>query len=485
MHDFYTKEFNIGNMLPNAPLTSNNISIISDDYEKKTNLYFENNVLKRKSLPNNCFGIPSLRKYPMPDKKHTISAIKLFNHVDTDYEEELATNILKNVEKYNIDLGFVGDKNRFKKYLETNNSLYNNETVNKKGGYSMKENTMDSILSCVYNKYFTATESNKEHTIKKVPDKIEEVVKILERKGYKVKYSSPGYSNSSFKNDRNKDGIISGKFVSTAKLIFDEDYTFHSLPKKWEFKYVDDGNKALYVKPLTYNKDKGSPKEEYNKWRESYMYELKKWVNELPYKDKIDKDEKVEEIKESGNMPDYRPAISLYHGSCGKYDSLEPKKATHGIPYVYGTPDYNFALCYAGNPWNDFEINQSYYNGKLYLTEIKPNMFKKIFDRDGYIYRVMSNNFSLLDKNAIKDKEYISTKKVSPVSRDYIPNIYKKIKESDIKVYTYPNLPPFIDSREDYIKNKANYLYSMTGDKGVMDYVKREFPDIYLDGEML
>ena len=75
---------------------------------------------KRSEWPDEIFGIPELRKYPMPDKKHTISAIKLFNHVDKKYEEELAKAILENVEKYDIDTSFVTPKNRFYKYLHEN-----------------------------------------------------------------------------------------------------------------------------------------------------------------------------------------------------------------------------------------------------------------------------------------------------------------------------------------------------------------------------
>src|SRR5699024_768875 len=68
-------------------------------------------------LPDNVFGIPQERKYPMPDEKHTRSAIKLFNHVEPKYEEQLAKAIIKNMKKYNIDGSVVGPNNRLRKYL--------------------------------------------------------------------------------------------------------------------------------------------------------------------------------------------------------------------------------------------------------------------------------------------------------------------------------------------------------------------------------
>lgn len=62
------------------------------------------------------FGIPSLKKYPMPDPDHVKAAIRMFNHVDDDHEEELANNILKYIKKYKMTDINVGKDNRFHKY---------------------------------------------------------------------------------------------------------------------------------------------------------------------------------------------------------------------------------------------------------------------------------------------------------------------------------------------------------------------------------
>lgn len=80
---------------------------MSNDYNGK----------KRSELPDSVFGIPQERKYPMPDEKHTRSAIKLFNHVDPKYEEQLAKAVIKNMKKYGIDGSVVGPNNRLRKYL--------------------------------------------------------------------------------------------------------------------------------------------------------------------------------------------------------------------------------------------------------------------------------------------------------------------------------------------------------------------------------
>lgn len=65
------------------------------------------------------YGIPSQKKFPMPDAAHVRSAIKFFNYVTPSHEQELAVAILKRMKEYgiNVDSVHVGEKNRFRKYL--------------------------------------------------------------------------------------------------------------------------------------------------------------------------------------------------------------------------------------------------------------------------------------------------------------------------------------------------------------------------------
>lgn len=86
-------------------------------------------TMKRSELSDEVFGIPELRKYPMPDKKHTISAIKLFNHVDAEHEEELAKNVIKNMKKFDVDPKIIGPNNRLRKYLPKDMLAKINESV--------------------------------------------------------------------------------------------------------------------------------------------------------------------------------------------------------------------------------------------------------------------------------------------------------------------------------------------------------------------
>lgn len=92
--------------------------------------------MKRSELPDSVFGIPEERKYPMPDKRHTLSAIKLFGHVEPKYEEELAKNIIKNMKKYNIPESAVGKDNKLRKYID---KYYNESTELIEEKYIMNE----------------------------------------------------------------------------------------------------------------------------------------------------------------------------------------------------------------------------------------------------------------------------------------------------------------------------------------------------------
>lgn len=73
---------------------------------------------KRSELPDSEFGIPEERKYPLDTEEHVRSAIKLFNHVEDNYEAKLAHRILKKMKEFGITDISVGEKNRFSKYYK-------------------------------------------------------------------------------------------------------------------------------------------------------------------------------------------------------------------------------------------------------------------------------------------------------------------------------------------------------------------------------
>lgn len=89
----------------------------------------DDNLLLESSDDKN-YGIPELKKYPMPDAKHVKSAIKFFNYVDKEHEEQLANAIKNNIKKFNIENINVGSKNRFSKYAKNMKQITIKESFN-------------------------------------------------------------------------------------------------------------------------------------------------------------------------------------------------------------------------------------------------------------------------------------------------------------------------------------------------------------------
>lgn len=83
---------------------------------------YEFNQLDESRLPSDPnrdpeFGVPEQKKYPLFDRKHVISAIKLFGHVEPKYESHLAHAIIKRMKKYNISFDMVGEDNKLYQYI--------------------------------------------------------------------------------------------------------------------------------------------------------------------------------------------------------------------------------------------------------------------------------------------------------------------------------------------------------------------------------
>ena len=97
---------------------------------------------KRSELPDDIFGVPELRKFPLDSEEHVRSAIKFFNYVDPEYEEELAKNIKKAMKKYGINDVKIGDKNRLKKYIPSDmmkeNVVYKDDIFSEEAIYTSK-----------------------------------------------------------------------------------------------------------------------------------------------------------------------------------------------------------------------------------------------------------------------------------------------------------------------------------------------------------
>lgn len=75
---------------------------------------------KRNKLDDSEFGLPDKRKYPLNDKSHVKAAIRIFNHVEDEDEDELADNILSAMAKFKIPMDTIGENNRLKNHIREN-----------------------------------------------------------------------------------------------------------------------------------------------------------------------------------------------------------------------------------------------------------------------------------------------------------------------------------------------------------------------------
>lgn len=71
----------------------------------------------RNKIDSKEFGLPLQRRYPLNDRSHVMAAIRMFNHVEPQYEKELAKNVIRKMKEYNISPDTVGKNNRLRKYL--------------------------------------------------------------------------------------------------------------------------------------------------------------------------------------------------------------------------------------------------------------------------------------------------------------------------------------------------------------------------------
>lgn len=105
-----------------------------DDNESLNEQYqslLEMSAEERNNLKDSEFGLPKLRKYPLHNEDKVRSAIKFFNYVSKEDENELAKNILKAMKKFNIKDINISNKNRFSKYYNAINEAI--KFINDKG----------------------------------------------------------------------------------------------------------------------------------------------------------------------------------------------------------------------------------------------------------------------------------------------------------------------------------------------------------------
>jgi len=132
-------------------------------------------------------------------------------------------------------------------------------------------------------------------------------------------------------------------------------------------------------------------------------------------------------------------SAKMYHGSHKALDIIEarPHYLAQGKKVVFATPYRDIALAFLA-PWKDQDIDFGRINkGKYYLSELKPNIFEKVFKGvSGYIHTLSPKNF--VKEPQLWGPEKISYQDEPVLNIEFIPDILKSLKGSSIGMKFHP-----------------------------------------------
>jgi len=143
----------------------------------------------------------------------------------------------------------------------------------------------------------------------------------------------------------------------------------------------------------------------------------------------------------------------LYHGSNTLItgELLPMDSGATGV-HLFATDSYAFALAFSGKQWNDLELNQSSVDGVMYLTEILPGKLQEKYGDGGFVYELPGAGFTRFQDSK---HEFITDLPVKPIKVHRVFKTIDEMRKAGVRIYEYPDLPPFIKSRKDYILKKC------------------------------
>lgn len=94
---------------------------------------------RRNALPDEVFGLPKTRQYPLHDRKHVHQAILMFRHCKSSADQKvLAANIEKAMKRFNMTTK-IGPKNPLSKYIKP-------ESMNESSDRLLQNTVRDALL---------------------------------------------------------------------------------------------------------------------------------------------------------------------------------------------------------------------------------------------------------------------------------------------------------------------------------------------------
>lgn len=136
----------------------------------------------------------------------------------------------------------------------------------------------------------------------------------------------------------------------------------------------------------------------------------------------------------------------VYHGSSiPNLKVIKPNKSTHTQKWVYACESKAISTIFLSQLGNDlyYSLSGDGISNPVELVERKANMFKKIFNCSGYIYKLDASNFKKGQTGW--SAELVSAKNEKVLEVKYIENVYDELIKLDqkglLKLYLYPQRP--------------------------------------------
>ena len=191
--------------------------------------------------------------------------------------------------------------------------------------------------------------------------------------------------------------------------------------------------------------------------------------------------------------------MKMYHIShIPNIKILQPKKSTHGVPYVYATTNLELGLLFGSSKsYGDFDGSYGTKNGKPFFYEAYPNALKRRFENEVcYIYEVDPSTF---DKGKTSFKaEVVSEKPVKVLGCTKVDDLYTHllslIDEGKIDYQSYrADSADYVGMINSHIKdritsfgilqNKESAIYKFCKEKfssiiNELEYKKAEVKDL-------
>lgn len=212
--------------------------------------------------------------------------------------KNLTSKMNETIAKLQKATAIAEEREKINEYKEKRKEAIEQYKATGKESYSVKVQGLNYLIDKSTENIKHMTESARAVIEKaQMEDEIKPIVDILNKKGYKVKYASPGHNDLRKKEDREPDGVYYGHLYSDARIMFKDNYNFDTAPDGWHWRIVDNCS-YLDITPKPYDKKTdGSPDQAFAKWKDEYMTSLKKYVDQLESKEDVDAtpDENVKE----------------------------------------------------------------------------------------------------------------------------------------------------------------------------------------------